>query len=108
MNKKQFLLCLSIFQFFQFLLCHHLKMYCAKSLEGRPIIVAEKMQWKSHRVYPPEIIQTSLLGWLQKKSMEHNECLYAASISERSVRKPPTGHASSLQNYFQTNCLIVM
>ena len=34
------------------------------------------MRYKSHRVYPPEIIQTSSLGRLQKKSLEPNDCLY--------------------------------
>ena len=36
-------------------------------------MVAEKMQQKSHHVYPPEIIQTGLLSRLQKKSLEHND-----------------------------------
>ena len=40
-------------------------------------MAAEKMWWKSQSVYPPEMIQTSLLGRLQKKSLEHNEaCMW--------------------------------
>ena len=35
---------------------------------------------KSHRVYPPKIIQTSLLGRLHKKSYEHNDYLYVAYV----------------------------
>ena len=61
------------------------------------------MQQKSHRAYPPEIIQTSLLGRLQKKSLEHNDCLYAASILEKRVRKPPMDNTASSRNYFQKN-----
>ena len=30
--------------------------------------------------------------------------MYIAPVSERRVRKPPTGNVPSLQNYFQTNC----
>ena len=30
---------------------------------------------------PPEIIQTSLLDRLQKKSLEHSDCLYISSTS---------------------------
>ena len=57
-------------------------------------MVAEKMRQKSHLVYPPEIIQINSLGMLQKKSLEHNDCLYAASILEGRVRKPPNGQCS--------------
>ena len=52
-------------------------------------MTAEKMRWKSLRVYPSEIIQTSSLGKLQKKSLEHNDCLYAVSASQQRVRNPP-------------------
>ena len=31
-------------------------------------------------------MQTSLLCRLQKKSLEHNDCLYVASVSEQIVR----------------------
>ena len=79
-------------------------MYCAKFLEGKQIMVAEKMQYKSHLVYPPGIIQTILLGKLQIKSLEYNDCLYAVSMLKWNIKKPPTDHAPSLQNYFQTNC----
>ena len=58
---------------------------------------------KSHRVYPPKIIQTSLLGRLHKKSYEHNDYVYVAYVQQRRVRKPPTDNISSPQNYFQTN-----
>ena len=85
-----------------------LKMHSAKFLEYKQIITAEKMQQKSYRVYPSEIIQTSSLGRLQKKSFEHNGCLYLASVSERSVRKPPTDNCPSLQNCFQANCRSVI
>ena len=40
--------------------------------------------------------------------MEHNDCLYVASVSERSVRTPPTDNPPSSQNYFQTNCRSVI
>ena len=36
-------------------------------------------------MYLPEIIQTSVLGRLQKKSLGHNDCLYVASVSQRTV-----------------------
>ena len=39
---------------------------------------------------------------LQKKSLENNDCLYAASVSEGGVRKTPMDNAHSPQNYFQT------
>ena len=44
---------------------YHLRM--RKILEGKQIMTAEKLQLKSHCVYPPEIIRTSSLGRLQKK-----------------------------------------
>ena len=60
----------------------NLKMYaCAKLLEGNQIMGMEKMRLKSHRVYPPEIIQTTSLGRLQKKLLELNDCLYVVSVS---------------------------
>ena len=34
-----------------------LKMYCTEVLEGKQIMAAEKMWYKSHSAYPPEIIQ---------------------------------------------------
>ena len=49
-------------------------MYCAKFLEGKQIMIVERM-----RAYPPKIIQSSSLGRLQKKSMEDSDCLYVAS-----------------------------
>ena len=52
------------------------KMYnyaCAKFLEGKQVMEAEKMWYKSH-VCPPEITQTNLLIRLQKKPLEHNDC----------------------------------
>ena len=55
-------------------------------------------------IYPPEIVQTNLLGRLQKKSMEHNNCLYGAYLLQWRVRKLPNGNIPSPQNYFQTNC----
>ena len=71
------------------------KMYnyaCAKFLEGKQVMEAEKMWYKSH-VCPPEITQTNLLIRLQKKPLEHN--LYAVSVSQR---KPSTNDAPSPQN----------
>ena len=59
-------------------------------------------------VYLSEIIETSSLGRLQKKSLEHNDCLYVTSISERGVRKPPKENVPSSENYFQTNCRSVI
>ena len=53
-------------------------------------MVAEKMWLKSHRIYPPEIIQTTWLGRLQKKILEHDDCLYVVSILQQRVRKPQT------------------
>ena len=70
----------------------------------KQIMTAEKIWQKSHCVYPPEIIQTSMLGRLQKKSLEHNDCLYVTFILQERVRKPPTDNIPSPQNYFQTNC----
>ena len=75
-----------------------------KCSKGKQITAAENMWKKLHRVYPAEIIQTSSLGRLQKKLLEHNECLYIASVLLRRVRKPPTDNIPSPQNYFQTNC----
>ena len=70
-------------------------------------MAAEKMLQKSHRVYLPEIIQTSWLGRLQKKSWERNDCLYVVSVSELRVKKPSTENVPSLQNYLQTNSLVL-
>ena len=84
-----------------------LKMYhlrLRKILVGKQIMATEKIQQKSHRVYPPEIIQTSSLGRLQKKSVGHNDCLYAMSVLKKRARKPPTDNAPIPQNYFQKNC----
>ena len=50
---------------------------------------------------PPKIMQTSLLGRLQKTLLEHNDFWYEMSVSEGRVRKPPTDNAPSPQNYFQ-------
>ena len=44
-----------------------------------------------------------MLGRLQKKSLEHNDCLNA-SVLQQWVRKPPTHNFPGHQNYFQTNC----
>ena len=67
-------------------------------------MAAEKMWSKLHCVYPPEIMQTTLLGRLQKKSLQHNDCLYVASLLGQVVRKPPMDKIPSPQNYFQTKC----
>ena len=64
------------------------------------VMAAEKMWWKSQSVYPPEMIQTSLLGRLQKKSLEHNECLYVTSALEWSSRKSPTKNVNVLFQCF--------
>ena len=47
------------------------------------------------------------MGRLQKKSLEHNDYLYAVPVLEWSVKKPPKDNDPSLQNYFQRNCWIV-
>ena len=62
-------------------------------------MATEKMLYKSLCVYPPEVIQTSWLCRLQKKSLEHNNYLYALSVSEQNVRKLPTDNASSPKCY---------
>ena len=48
-------------------------------------------------------MQTSSMARLLKKSLECNDCLYVASVSELRVRKLPTENVPSLQNYLQTN-----
>ena len=53
-------------------------------LKGKQIMATEKIRQKSHRVYPPEIMQTSLVVRLQKKSLEHNDCLQVAQIATES------------------------
>ena len=45
---------------------------------------------------------------LQKEALEHNDCLYVASLLQLRVRKPPTDNIPSLQNYFQTDCQSVI
>ena len=60
-----------------------------------------------NQIDPHEIIQTSLLGGLQKNSLEHNDCLYVAPVSQWRIRIPPTGNNIIPQNYFQRNCRIV-
>ena len=40
----------------------------------------------------------------QKKTLENNECLYVASVSEQKVREPPTENVPSSENYFPKNC----
>ena len=61
----------------------------------------KKSWWqKSHCVYPPEMMQNSSLGRLQKKSLEHNSSLYVASISQRRIL---TDNILSPQNYCQIN-----
>ena len=49
---------------------------------------AEKMWWKSHPLYPHEVIQTSSLGRPQKKSVGHNDCFYVTPVLQWRVRKP--------------------
>ena len=66
--------------------------------------ILEKLRW----VYLPKIIWTSLLGRPQRKSLEHNNYLYVAFMSEQRVRQPPTENVPSLHNYFQTNCWSVL
>ena len=44
---------------------------------------------------------------LQKNSLEHNDCLYVASVLQWRIREPPTDNNTIPQNYFQTNCQIV-
>ena len=43
---------------------------------------------KSHRVYPPKIIQTSLLGRLHKKSYEHNDYVYVVYVQNGESGNP--------------------
>ena len=52
------------------------------------------MRQKSHCVYSPEIIQVSSLGKVEKKLLEHNDCLYRASVLEQRVRKSPNEQCS--------------
>ena len=52
------------------------------------------------------MIQTSSLGREQKNSIEHNDCLYVVSILQWRIRKNPRDII--LQNYFQTNCRIII
>ena len=73
--------------------------HAQKFLEGKQTMAAEKIRQKSHRVYLLKIIQTSSLGRLQKKSLEHMSVFRIAT----KVRKPPTDNIRSPQNYFQTN-----
>ena len=76
---------------------YHLRM--RKILEDKPW--RQKRCCRNHnRGYPPEIIQTSSLGRLQKKSLKHNDYLYVASVSQLRVRKSPTDDIPSPQNYF--------
>ena len=69
---------------------------------------AEKMWQKLHHVYPPEIIQASMLSRLQKKPLEHNDCFCVASALQQRVSRPPADNIPSLQNYFQINCQSVI
>ena len=52
-------------------------------------------------------MQTSSLSRPQKKSLEHSDCLYVASVLQWRVRKPPTDNVPSPKNYFQTNCQVL-
>ena len=58
-----------------------------------------------NRVYPPELMQTSLLGRLLKKSLERNDC---RPQRQRRVRKHPMDNIPSPQNYFRKNCRSVI
>lgn len=49
-----------------------------------------------------EIIQNNSLGWLQKKSLEHIDCLYVTFVSQWRVGKSTTDSILGPQNYFQT------
>ena len=55
-------------------------------------------------VYLSEVIQTSLLCRLQKKSLEHNDCLYVVSVCIGTESE----NVLSLQSYFPTNSQIVI
>ena len=59
-----------------------------KFLEGKQIMAVDEMQQKSHCVSPPETTQTCSLGRRQKKSVEHNDCLYVASLLLKSHKTP--------------------
>ena len=98
--------------------CHgtrqELKMYyvqtCAKVLEDKQIMVAEKRQQNSHCIYHPEIIQTSSMVRMQKKSLEHNDCLYVASITTLSQETHNGQHPQPiklLSSYHQSVILII-
>ena len=103
--------------------CHgthqELKMYylhtCAKFLKDKQIMVAEKKRQKSHCIYHPEIIQTSSMVRMQKKSLEHNDCLYVASITTVSQETHNGQHPQPikllsnklLSNYHQSVILII-
>ena len=63
-----------------------------KSFGSQQIMAAEKTQQKIHRVYPPEIIQTSSPGRLQKRPLEHNDCLLICSVRiARESQDSPNG-----------------
>ena len=53
-------------------------------------------------------MQTRQAGQTAEKSLEHNDGLYAVSVLERCVRKPPADNAPCLKNYFPTNCRSVI
>ena len=69
---------------------------CTKFQVHKQIMAAEKMWQKSYCVYPPDIIQTSLLDRLQKKSFEQNDCFYVASVLQWRVGKLPMDNFPSL------------
>ena len=65
-------------------------------------MASEKTGWKSHCIHP-EIIQTSFLGRLQKKSLEHKDCLYVASVWYWTVRKPQMDNRTTLTQFLEFN-----
>ena len=99
--------------------CQELKMYylhtCAKFLEDKQIMVVEKKGKNSHCIYHPETIQTSSMVRMQKKSLEHNDCLYVASITTVSQETHNGQHPQPikllsnklLSNYHQSVILII-
>ena len=99
---------------FSSIISHYLSCKCRKDSLGTKNVSSTHVQnWKVNKslrqkrcgkwyhVYPPEIIQSTLLGRLRKN---HWKTMTACMYIERRVRKLPTDNAPSPQNYFQTNC----
>ena len=74
-----------------------------KILEGKQIMMAEKMWQKSHcdsGGYTPDIINQLAAQTAENTIFEHNNCLFVAFVSQWRVRKPPTG-TENVEGLFQ-------